>query len=169
MNLIERLERYTRYANGDESCAGELAVEDEILNEIDFSKYDLNNSYFGGVVFNNCDFSNVYLSGTNFGGSTLNKCIFKDNRIVKAEWDDMHYTDVVATGVDAFRTTFMFGEYKNVTFKNCSFTKCMFNNSSLVDVRFEKCKFESTSFKGCKIKDVSFINCESDRGFLEDK
>ena len=96
MNLIENLERYTKYANGNESCAGELVVEDEVVNNVDFSKYDLNNSYFGGVTFNNCDFSNVYLSGSNFGGSIINKCNFKDNQLVKAEWDDMHFIDVVA-------------------------------------------------------------------------
>ena len=87
MNLIERLERYTRYANGDESCAGELAVEDEILNEIDFSKYDLNNSYFGGVVFNNCDFSNVCFERCKFESTSFKGCKIKDVSFINCESD----------------------------------------------------------------------------------
>ena len=165
MNLIENLERYTKYANGNESCAGELVVEDEVVNNVDFSKYDLNNSYFGGVTFNNCDFSNVYLSGSNFGGSIINKCNFKDNQLVKAEWDDMHFIDVVAIGINAFRTTFMYGDFTKITFKDCSFTKCIFDDSSLDEVRFENCRFESTSFNNCKFKNVFFLGCDSDRSY----
>ena len=52
INLLENLERYIKYADGDESCAGGLFVGDEsgmicaLQNDIDASEKILNIKFF---------------------------------------------------------------------------------------------------------------------------
>lgn len=79
MNLKDNLIKYMKYSKGDLSKKCSLEYENINIIEFDFSKFDLNNSFFVGVNFERCDFSNVYLSGSNFGGSILKECILKGN------------------------------------------------------------------------------------------
>ena len=83
MDIYEKLDRYTKYSFGiiKEKC--DLIYEDIELDKINFSKYDLNNSTFAGVVFKECDFSGVYLSGSFFGGSIFKQCILKKIYCIK--------------------------------------------------------------------------------------
>ncbi len=159
MNLVDLLEKYKKYANGDLTSACKLEVEDEVIKDFDFSKYDLNNSYFGGVQFCDCNFSNVYLSGSNFGGSSFIRCQFNNNELVKAEWDDVTISDTVISSLKSKRSSFMYGKFTNVKILGGTFEGCMFDNSSMDNVIFEKCKISSTSFDGCTFSNVTFIDC----------
>lgn len=162
----ENLIKYTEYARGSTSVECSLQYSDINISNLDFSKYDLNNSAFCGVEFNLCDFSNVYLSGSNFGGSVLKDCIFRENIIKKASWDDMTFEQVRINLMNAFRTTFMFGKFLNTDFEKCHIDRCSFSGSELVNVYFREsvitdtdftdCKLENVYFTGCKLKNVSF-------------
>ncbi len=87
MDIYEQLERYTRYAQGDRSQACSLHFEGLVFLDMDFSKYDLNNSEFLEMQFLNCNFEKVYLSGTSFCGSIIRGGTFKENILRKANWE----------------------------------------------------------------------------------
>ena len=160
MNIIENLEKYTEYARGEESLKCKLEYEDIDLSNIDFSKYDLNNSFFGGVEFLLCDFSNVYLSGSNFGGSSMKECILNKNIIRKATWDDMILESMKINLMDAFRTSFMYGKFTDIIFNKCFLEKCSFANSELINVYFVECTVIDTDFTECRLEDVHFKGCK---------
>lgn len=52
-SIIDNLIKYTAYSKGEISLECDLHYEDIEIDEVDFSPYDLNNSYFGGVTFKN--------------------------------------------------------------------------------------------------------------------
>lgn len=60
MSFEENLINYTAYSNGDLEKKCNLQYEDETIISFDFSKYDLNNSYFGGVTFENVFFKCIF-------------------------------------------------------------------------------------------------------------
>ena len=169
MNLIENLIKYTEYSKGDMSKKCKLEYEDINISNIDFSKFDLNNSYFGGVKFSLCNFSNVYLSGSNFGGSILKDCIFKRNIIKKASWDDMVFERTRIFMMTAFKTTLMFGKYVDTNFDECHFEKCSFANSQFINIYFRKSTFIDIDFTECKLKNVHFIGCKLENVKFDEK
>lgn len=160
MDFMENLIKYTKYSKGDiaEKCS--LKYEDIDITGVNFSEFDLNNSFFGGVKFNRCDFSNVYLSGSNFGGSFLKECILKENVINKAAWDDMFFEKTKILSMNAFRTTFMYGKFEESNFSKCYFEKCSLTNSYFRDVYFRECTIVDTDFTKCKLENVKFIKCK---------
>lgn len=160
MNLMDNLIKYTEYSKGDISKKCSLEYEDIDITEFDFSKFDLNNSFFGGVKFDKCDFSNVYLSGSNFGGSFLKECILKENVINKATWDDMIFEKTKILSMNAFRTTFMYGKFQDSDFSKCYFEKCLLTNSDFKNVYFRGCTIIDIDFTECKLDNVQFIGCK---------
>ena len=131
MDLRNNLIKYMEYSKGDLSKKCSLEYEDIDIIEFDFSEFDLNNSCFVGVNFDKCDFTNVYLSGSNFGGSVLKECILKENVIKKAAWDDMVFEKTQILSMNTFRTTFMYGKFRESNFTECHIEKCSFSNSNL--------------------------------------
>lgn len=181
-NFIAKLERYTRYQNGDLSCECKLVVQDKVVYKFDFSKYDLGGSAFLSVTFKSCDFSGVYLSGSNFGGSIFNGCMLKDNTLRKAEWDNIQIINTSVKNLDAFRVDFLDSKitdstfsdctfvkgnfnsveetkFKNVIFERCNFTLCSFDRVRFDNVLFKECTFENTTFDN-PLNGVSFENCK---------
>lgn len=159
MNLKDNLIKYMKYSKGDLSKKCSLEYENINIIEFDFSKFDLNNSFFVGVNFERCDFSNVYLSGSNFGGSILKECILKGNINKKSTWDDMTFKKTKILLMNAFRTTFMYGKFQNSNFEECHIEKCLLSNSCFENMWFRKCTIIDTDFTRCKFENVQFINC----------
>lgn len=160
MNLRDNLIKYTEYAKGDLSKKCSLEYEDIDIIGFDFSKFDLNNSFFCGVNFEKCDFSNVYLSGSNFGGSFLKECILKENINKKSTWDDMTFEKTKILSMNAFRTTFMCGRFQDSNFSQCYIEKCLLSNSEFKNVTFMECTIIDTDFEECKFNNVQFISCK---------
>lgn len=160
MDIINDLKQYTEYSKGDISKKCKLEYEDISIKEVDFSKYDLNNSFFLGVKFLNCNFDNVYLSDSNFGGSIIDGCEFRNNVLKKASWDDMRFEKVNVKLLEAFRTTFLYGMFIDTNFEECNFEKCSFSESMLKNVYFTGCTISDTDFRNCKFKNVHFRKCK---------
>lgn len=170
MDLIENLVRYTKYAQGDLESECSLKYEDIAIKDFDFSKFDLNNSTFLGVLFDNCNFSSVYLSGSHFGGSKFTHCEFNKNTLKKANWSYVKIQNTHVYGLDAFRVDFFNADITDSIIEESSFFKCMFVNSSenaviknvifkkcnLERVNFQKCAFTNTVFEDCKLKNSCF-------------
>lgn len=162
MDLSENLIKYMEYSKGDLSKKCSLEYEDIDIIGFDFSKFDLNNSFFCGVNFEKCDFSNVYLSGSNFGGSFLKECTLKENINKKSTWDDMTFEKTKIISMNAFRTTFMYGRFHDSIFSECHIEKCLLSNSDFNNVCFRECTIIDTDFTECKFDNVRFISCKFD-------
>jgi len=160
MNFKDNLIKYKEYSQGDISKKCIIEYEDIDILSFDFSKYDLNNSYFGGVNFEKCNFSNVYLSGSNFGGSFFKDCIFRENVINKAAWDDIVFEKTKILSMSALRTTFMFGKFQDSYFAECYFEKSSFANSEFKNVEFRECTIIDSDFTECKFEMMQFIKCK---------
>lgn len=160
MNIIDNLIKYTAYSKGEISLECDLHYEDIEIDEVDFSPYDLNNSYFGGVTFKKCCFTKVYLSGSNFGGSIMEECVFNSNELKKSSWDDMKFIYTNFKNLDAFRTTFLYGQFKECVYEQCFFSRCLLSNSVFDNVKFVNCKFEDVNFSESIFKNVIMEKCE---------
>lgn len=160
MNLMDNLIKYTEYSKGNISKKCSLEYQDIDIAEFDFSKFDLNNSLFLGVNFFKCDFTSVYLSGSNFGGSFFQECVLKENVIRKAYWDDVVFQKTKITLMNAFRTTFMYGNFQDSDFYVGHFENCFLMNSNFQNVNFIECTMIDTDFSECKFDNVQFIKCK---------
>ena len=76
MDILSKLQKYTDYSLGISKEKLEIKYEDTRFDNLNFSDFDMNNTFFLEVEFIKCDFSGVYLSGSNLSGSVFEKCIF---------------------------------------------------------------------------------------------
>ena len=170
--LVDRLEQYTRYSKGDLSCKSDLIFEDINISQIDFSPYDLNNSYFLGVDFDECNFRNVYLSGSNFSGSSFTDCIFANNILRKAQWVFTSFLNTEVISLDAFRVQFDNVTITESVFRNSTFFGCDFSGydeGCIENAEFYNCEFKQVQFKDCEFKNVRFINCSFNDTCFDDE
>lgn len=155
------LAKYTAYSLGDLSKKCVLEIQNEKIENFDFSEYDLNNSFFVDVEFDSCNFKGVYLSGSFFCGSSLRDCILEDNTLRKAEWNAMTFQQTTIKRLDAFRTSFRSNTFQKCVFRDCKIgVKCSFWNSDLVDVFFDNCVFEWAFLEAVRYTKVRFRNCQ---------
>ncbi len=156
--LTKKLIQYTQYSQGDLEKRCELHYEDIMIDNFDFSKYDLNNALFLGVYFENCDFTNVYLSGSYFGGSTMNNCILKNNTLRKANWDCITVSHTEISKLDLFRTTIMDASFDHVNITSSKLERCLLSSSHINNVEFYGCSIIDTDF-GYTLQNVEFYEC----------
>lgn len=154
------LAKYTAYSLGDLSKKCVLEIQNEKIESFDFSKYDLNNSFFVDVEFDSCNFKGVYLSGSFFCGSSLRDCVLEDNTLRKAEWNAMTFWQTTIKRLDAFRTSFMRDIFQHCVFQDCKIgVKCSFSLSNFEDVFFDNCVFEWAFLYKARYTNVRFRNC----------
>lgn len=122
-----------------------------------FSKSQIQNSNLSNNLFKDCsmketEFSQTYITDCDFTGADLTGVIIKSggfgkNTIVDAVWNctsfiDSHVADVIFTGT-----------IQDCSFENCSFTKLIFKNATILN----------TFFKNKSLKRIQFIDCQADR------
>ncbi len=123
----------------------------------DFSRSQIQNSNLSNNLFKDCPMKETEFSQTNiidcdFTGADFTGVIIKaggfgKNTIVDAIWNctsfvDSHLADVIFTGT-----------LKDCSFENCSFTKLIFKNATILN----------TFFKNKSLKRIRFIDCQADR------
>ena len=123
----------------------------------DFSRSQIQNSNLLNNLFKDCsmketEFLQTYISDCDFTGADLTGVIIKSggfgkNAIVNAIWNctsfiDSHVADVIFTGT-----------LQDCSFENCSFTKLIFKNATILN----------TFFKNKSLKRIQFIDCQADR------
>jgi uncharacterized protein YjbI with pentapeptide repeats len=123
----------------------------------DFSRSQILNSNLSNNLFKGCsmketEFSQTYITecdftGADFTGVIINSGGFGKNIIVDTIWNctsfiDMHIGDAIFTGT-----------IKDCSFENCSFTKLIFKNATILN----------TFFKNKSLKKIQFIECQADR------
>ncbi len=102
------------------------------MNETEFS-----GSYIAGCDFTGADFTGVTIKSGGFGGNTISDVIWNQTSFI-----DTHVADCVFTGT-----------IQDCSFENCSFTKLIFKNATILN----------TFFKNKSLKRISFIDCRADR------
>lgn len=123
----------------------------------DFSRSQIQNSNLSNNLFNDCsmketEFSQTYITDCDFTGADLTGVIirsggFGKNTIVDTLWNctsfiDSHIADVIFTGT-----------LQDCSFENCSFTRLIFKNATIIN----------TFFKNKSLKKIRFIDCQADR------
>ena len=123
----------------------------------DFSRSQIQNSNLSNNLFKDCsmketEFLQTYISDCDFTGADLTGVIIKSggfgkNTIEDAIWNctsfiDSHVADVIFTGT-----------LQDCSFENCSFTKLIFKNATILN----------TFFKNKSLKRIQFIDCQTDR------
>lgn len=126
---------------------------------VNFKDYDFNNLHLLGTIFEFCVLDNVYLSGTNLGGASFINSRLKNNKIVKAEWNNLIIHNSNLEHIFNFRTDMIQSDISNTSFKHSVFGKMSFSNSSLKNVIFDHCMFSGVDFNDCNMDNVSFVSC----------
>jgi uncharacterized protein YjbI with pentapeptide repeats len=123
----------------------------------DFSRSQIQNSNLSDNLFKDCsmketEFSHTYITDCDFTGADFTGVIIRNggfgkNTIVNAIWNctsfiDSHIADNVFTGT-----------LQDCSFENCSFTKLIFKNATILN----------TFFKNKSLKKIQFIDCHADR------
>jgi uncharacterized protein YjbI with pentapeptide repeats len=123
----------------------------------DLSRSQIQNSNLSNNLFKECsmketEFSQTYITGCDFTGADFTGVIIKSgcfgkNTIVDAVWNctsfiDSHVADVIFTGT-----------LQDCSFENCSFTKVIFENATIIN----------TFLKNKSLKKIRFIDCQADR------
>jgi uncharacterized protein YjbI with pentapeptide repeats len=123
----------------------------------DFSRSQVQNSNLSNNLFKDCsmketEFSQTYITECNFTGADFTGVIIKSggfgkNTIVDTIWNstsfiDSHIADIIFNGT-----------LQDCSFENCSFTKLIFKNATILN----------TFFKNKSLKKIQFIDCQADR------
>ncbi len=123
----------------------------------DFSRSQIQNSNLSNNLFKECsmketEFSQTYITCCDFTGADFTAVIIKSggfgkNTIVDSIWNctsfiDSHVADVIFTGI-----------LQDCSFENCSFTRLIFKNATILN----------TFFKNKSLKRIQFIDCQADR------
>jgi uncharacterized protein YjbI with pentapeptide repeats len=144
------------------SDMSELLLKNNNVHTCDFSGSDFNrsqiqNSNLLNNLFKDCsmketEFLHTYITDCDFTGADFTGVIIKSggfgkNTIVDVIWNstsfiDSHIADVTFTGT-----------LKDCSFENCSFTKLIFKNATILN----------TFFKNKSVKRIQFIDCQADR------
>jgi uncharacterized protein YjbI with pentapeptide repeats len=138
-----------------------LLKSNNVLNcdfsDSDFSRSQIQNSNLSNNLFINClmkgtEFSQTYITDCDFTGADFTGVIIKSggfakNTIADVKWNctsfiDSHIGDVIFTGT-----------IQDCSFENCSFTKLIFKNATILN----------TFFKNKSLKKIQFIDCQADR------
>lgn len=132
------------------------------LKETEFSASNIDRCDFSGANFTETEFSASLIYGCKFTGANFTGTVIKSggftgvavksgemekNTIADAVWDrtsfiDTQIADLIFTGI-----------MEDCCFENCSFTRVIFRNATLIN----------TFFKNKSLKRIRFIDCKVDR------
>jgi len=161
--------------------------------DVDFSDADLSDANFDGATMVNVNFSSANLCRTNFQNAKIINSIwprkatnfydtvFTNASIVSTDWKSLNFKNVLLTGTVFKTCSFRNSQFpkllEQVSFIDCSISKCSFNSCSglhfygeksiISDSRFSDmvscCSFENVALSdsdwtNATLDDISFIN-----------
>ncbi len=145
-------------------------IDDQLLENIDYTDKSLINHHFANCVFTNCNFTNTDISYTDFEDCTFNICNFSQTIVNTIGLKNVVFNDTKLLG-------FKFNHCKDflfeVSFKNCQIDyasffekkmkKTIFADCSIKEVDFENADLSMVVFSNCNLQDASFINCNLEK------
>lgn len=139
-----------------------LILEDNYVNDCDFSGSDISgshikNSYMMNNLFKDCSlkdaaFSESYIKNDNFTAADFTGALIKSSVFHKNIVDHALFNRTSFKDSDISDIVFV-GTLEDCYFESCSFKKVTFQNATLLNTFF-KCK---------SLKQLRFINCQADR------
>lgn len=127
------------------------------IQGMDFSKMDLRNSDFKGIIVTEVDFGKSDLRGSDFSGSDLSKSSFKYSDLRNVSFDGANLTDAKLNMVDLTKasfknsildyTDFSHSDLSGVCFDHQTFNGTIFNSSGLKGTTFKNAILNNVSFK----------------------
>jgi len=177
MDLKGRLQKLTDYHKGI-SGKYELFIDDEMIEGMDFTEYDVSYSRLTNIKFMACDFSGVAMDSTCLFGSEFTSCVLNGNSFIKTDASETVFSKLNFKNAKFFRADLMKTEFKsisisnsvlkfcniedtmeNVVFKETDLTGTGFDFSEFKAVWFEDCLFDKTTFRYVKgWENVNFKN-----------
>lgn len=139
-----------------------LLLKNNHVNHCDFSESTINNSKINWSHIENSVFRAASLRDTEMTGSHFEHSDFTDADFSGAVIKLSSLESNIMTNAILHATSFSASSIENITFEgiledcsfeNCSFSKIIFKNATLLN----------TFFKGTKLKKVQFINCQVDK------
>lgn len=122
-----------------------------------FSRSQIQNSNLSNNLFKDCsiketEFLQTYITDCDFTAADFTGVIIKSggfakNTIVDAIWNSTSFIDSYVANV------IFTGTLQDCSFENCSFTKLIFKNATILN----------TFFKNKSLKKIQFIDCQTDR------
>jgi uncharacterized protein YjbI with pentapeptide repeats len=107
-----------------------LRLTDVVVENVDLSGADLDDSVFDRVVFRDCRMSGVILSRCNFTDVLVTDCRLDDASFRMAEADSVHFEDV-----DLRQSDFYAARLESTRFFDCNLTGAQFSQARTPGVR----------------------------------
>jgi uncharacterized protein YjbI with pentapeptide repeats len=73
---------------------------------------------------------------------------------------DCGFRDVLFSGCRADLSSFRFGRFKNVVFRDCNLTEANFQGADLTGARFERSKLVGAQFSNAKMQGTRLSDCD---------
>ena len=148
-------------------------IEDEVFENIDFSKTALPKGNYDHCRFINCDFSNSNLNNSTFSECVLKGCNLSMCKLSETALKDVRFEDCKILGVYFEHCAmFMF----QVRFENCtlnlssffglSLKQTQFKNTALQDVDFSEADLSNAIFADCDLLRATFSNTNLEKADL---
>jgi uncharacterized protein YjbI with pentapeptide repeats len=146
-----------RYGTLDLSAGRAEDVEFERcrFGETSLSATSLSRANFTDVEFTGCDLANLRLSD-----SRVFNVVVDRSRMTGTTMTDCGFRDVLFSGCRADLSSFRFGRFKNVVFRDCNLTEANFQGADLTGARFERSKLVGAQFSNAKMQGTRLSDCD---------
>lgn len=170
-----KLDKYTIRVNNNNTIISSIACTGKIIVGMDFSKAQLEDSYFCHCIFFNCDFREANLSENTFQSCVFNSCsflktdfmnsiiskgLFIDCNMDNATLDCVIITDSPFIACQLNFTSFMQATLINTGFTDCDLMHGQFTDSKHVSSSWTQCNFTDSKFKRCRLTDLIIIKAD---------
>lgn len=136
---------------GMKSENGQCRIEDVIIEEFDFSSYNLSEAVFHNVTFKDCAFGDTRLWAAAFITCEFSTCHFAGAEFWEATIAGSTFNGCSMIGVDLQNA-----KVANCTFNKCRFLCAQFRTATLANCQFNWSKFSSVDFTDAKLNQVNF-------------
>lgn len=167
-----KLDKYTVRVNNNKTIIDSIACTGKIIVGMDFSKAQLEDSYFCHCIFFNCDFREANLSENTFQSCVFNSCSFiktdfmngiiSKGLFIDCNMDNSTFDCAIITDSPFIACQLNFCSFMQATMVNSGFTDCdlmhgQFTDSKHVSVSWTQCNFTDSKFKRCRLTDLIMV------------
>ncbi len=112
-------------------------LSDNLFKDCSMKEAEFLQTYISACDFTGADFTGVIIKSGGFGKNTITDAVWNGSSFIET-----HVADVVFNGT-----------LRDCSFENCSFSKVIFQNATILN----------TFFKNKSLKKIRFIDCKADR------
>jgi uncharacterized protein YjbI with pentapeptide repeats len=144
------------------SDLSDLTLKSNNIVDCDFSNSNLRNSKIQTSNLSNNKFIESSLIDTEFSSSEIKNCNFSEANFSGVELKKSEFKNCIVENVVWKLSSFELSDISNIVF-NGTIEECSFDNCSFSKVIFKNATIVNTFFKGRRLKGIQFIDCQADR------